>query len=646
MRTRYHMALAGLGMVAFVAVSLAAEHFLVPGATFADVSLSTGVKTFRPSYGNPAWGDFDSDGKLDVFIGNHAFPPALLHNDSDGTFSDVRPVSGIARRGDRHGAGWGDYDNDGDLDLFIALGADRGGSVGTKRDQLYRNEGNGLFTDITSSAGVANAFGRSRSVNWVDIDNDGDLDLFVKNHASANVLYRNNGNGIFSDVAAAAGLSDSPGEVSSWIDFDGDGDMDLFVAGGVANDQLYRNDGGGIFPEVTAHARLKVLNKGQGVAWGDYDNDGFSDVYVARGFNDVRDSVSWDGGGITFSDQESTKEDGLDFTTSGSSVTFDLYIQECRQASGVFLGREQTRPTAIPFTVSALEASGAPSYLAGQDLGMFIWMDSGGWHIRWSSNGRATTYFYGRITSNGVFSSVEPVNFRRRSPSVKSTLYKNNGDGTFIDVTDSAGVGSQANNRAAVWGDYDNDGDLDLYVVNSGSFEANGPNALYRNNGDGTFTDVAGQAGVRANVRGRGDGAAWADFNNDGFLDLNLTNGWGRPIFPVKNAGDCLSFGPHLLYRNNGNGNHWLKVNLVGTASNRDAVGAKMMISAGGRTQWREANGAGGGQLYSHGKGPLHFGLGPSNVVDSLTVRWPSGSTSVRRNIVSNQTIRVVEARP
>jgi hypothetical protein len=254
-----------------------------------------------------------------------------------------------------------------------------------------------------------------------------------------------------------------------------------------------------------------------------------------------------------------------------------------------------------------------------------------------------TRYFYGKITTISQFITVQRLNSTRSTPSIVGTLYRNNGNGTFTDVTQASGVGSTKNNRGVIWGDYDNDGYLDLYVVNSGSFKNNEANMLYRNRGDGTFENVTAKAGVWANVNGRGDGAAWGDFNNDGFLDLYLTNGWGQPIPMRQEDQDCLVSGPHVLYKNNGNGNQWLNVTLIGTVSNRDGIGARLTLRSGSLMQYREMRGGGGGEFYSQGIGPVHFGLGLSDIIDSLTIQWPSGNVQILENISSNQNITVVE---
>ena len=244
----------------------------------------------------------------------------------------------------------------------------------------------------------------------MDFNNDGKLDLFVKNWTtSPNRLYQNNGDGTFTDVAASAGLADYRGSNSAWADYDNDGYMDVMMTGFgglVPNppDALFHNNGNGTFTDVTAPAGLPVRTIGRGIAWGDYDNDGNIDVFIARGST-------------------------------------------------------------------------------------------------------------GPIPPDG---------------STKTSLYRNNGDGTFTEVTDQAGVGIIGNTWTAVWGDYDNDGYLDLFVTNSGDNPKNNRCYLYHNNGDGTFTDVAAAEGLQLedNVAAH-KGASWADYDNDGFLDLMIKNGVG-----------------------------------------------------------------------------------------------------------------------
>jgi enediyne biosynthesis protein E4 len=480
---------------------------------FTDATLAAGLNTMGFTFGDPIWGDFDGDGDLDLFVDNHYNAWAdLYQNNGNGTFTNILATSGILPAGDKHGSAWADFDNDGDLDLFITHGAQAGHGLGHKQDELNQNLGAGHFTDIAEAAGVTNTWGRGRSVAWADYDNDGYVDLLLGNVKSYLVLYRNNGDGTFTDLTAQAGLGQLQYFECAFADYNNDGFPDIFCTdtelGHVSRDILLKNNGDGTFTNVSNEAGILPLIYGRAICWGDYDNDGNLDLFISRG------------------------------------------------------------------------------------------------------------------TENGA---------------LEQTLYRNNGDGTFTDVTDQAGLGAVIDARAAAWGDFDNDGYLDLYVVDSGSDpEGKGPNYLYRNNGDGTFTDVASSVGVDDLVMSRGRGAAWGDYDNDGFLDLFVTNGEDNTDFIQ---------GPQILYHNGGNGNTWLKIKLVGTVSNRQGLGAKVTIQIGQAIQYREMNGASGHYL-SQGAGPLHFGLGQALVVDQVTVRWPSGFNQILSNKSANQEVTVIEPTP
>ena len=190
-------------------------------------------------------------------------------------------------------------------------------------------------------------------------------------------------------------------------------------------------------------------------------------------------------------------------------------------------------------------------------------------------------------------------------------------------MTDQAGVGITANTWAAVWGDYDNDGFLDLFVTNSGDLPNNNPCFLFHNNGDGTFTNVAAAEGLQLqdNLSAH-KGATWADYDEDGFLDIMIKNGVG-----TAEGGNGADKGTHRLYHNThpGNTNNWLKVNLVGTQSNLRGIGAKLKLTPTGKgSQFRQNDGGGGGQLYSQSSEPVHFGLGQATKAN-LQITWPSG---------------------
>jgi hypothetical protein len=222
----------------------------------------------------------------------------------------------------------------------------------------------------------------------------------------------------------------------------------------------------------------------------------------------------------------------------------------------------------------------------------------------------------------------------------QNTLYRNNDGGTFSDVTAEAGVVGGPNNWAAIWGDYDNDGFLDLFVTNPG-LDAEGvgnANLLYHNNRDGTFTDRAAQERValQDNVSLH-KVAAWADYNNDGFLDIIVKDGLGS-----ERDGDTGANGFHRLFKNNSNTNHFIKVDLAGVQSNERGIGARVTVTSTAGMSFRQNNGGGGGEWCSQGSEPLHFGIRTATEAE-VEVKWPSGVIDILQSVAADSTITVME---
>jgi uncharacterized repeat protein (TIGR03803 family) len=459
-----------------------------------------------------AWGDYDNDGFVDLIV-TSAFNPSnnagqknvLFHNNRDGTFTSNTnsPVTLEAR--DWRGASWADYDNDGLLDLYIASTSDNGFSA---ENELFRNNGNGTFTKMTAGAvgAIVPGGGGSESPVWADFDRDGFVDLYIARYGTG-WLFRNNA-GIFAQVtngAVAVNQANQGSYGAVWGDYDNDGWPDLLVT---AKDEalqnqtnfLYHNTGNSGFSRIPSGSVATENKYSVGCAWGDYDNDGNLDLFVVN---------------------------GLSYQQNGS-------------------------------------------------------------------------------------------------------LYHNSGDGTFAQMASNT-VGSIVSDSdyfaQCAWGDYDNDGYLDLFVT---VLQTVAVNYLYHNNGDGTFSRVT--SGSPVNDRGGSVGCAWGDYDNDGFLDLFVAR--GTHILPTAN----------LLYRNNGNGNGWLKLKLVGTVSNRSAIGAKVRVKAtiGGNTFWqlRELNTGSG---YSSGPLEAHFGLGDSTNVDTVRIEWPCGTVQEFHNVAPKQILNITE---
>jgi len=504
---------------------------------FTDVSVEAGLhRDFTRSWGNPLWGDFNNDGKLDLLVSNHEAPsgvkeggiyPYIYINNGDGTFTDVQPTSGVVEQTPDTGAWQGisiaDYDGDGNLDIFVSEPPFQGGSNASTRNLLFKGHGDGTWEYVSEAAGLPTDREYSECSFFVDYDNDGYLDIFVKNipdTIAVNMMYHNNGDGTFTPATyigdlATANRGVDEGSIVSFADYDNDGWMDVVVGGNGSPDALYHNNHDGTFSEVTTAAGLNPGPNTQGLAWGDYDNDGLLDLYVSRG--------TGNGGGIQ-----------------------------------------------------------------------------------------------------------------------SNSLYHNNGDGTFADVGDLAQVNDNTPTFAAVWGDYDNDGFLDLFVARPGMTEIGVGNAnlLYHNNGDGTFTDVAAQEGVALEddlITSAHKLAAWGDYNDDGFLDLAVKDG----ISPGLLTGDAFK-GLHYLLKNNGGTNHYIKLSLQGTQSNLRGIGARVTVIHDGQIAFRQNNGGGGGEWGSQGDGPMHFGIGTSTTA-TVTVVWPSGLVDIVPDVSADTSLTVTE---
>ncbi|RJP34251.1 MAG: CRTAC1 family protein [Candidatus Omnitrophota bacterium] len=492
------------------------------------------------------------------------------------------------------GLGLFDYDNDGDLDLYFVSGAALPGTTFDVQptNRLYRNDGNHQFTDVTEESGAGDV-GYGMGCVMGDYDNDGDLDLYLSNYKE-DVLLKNNGDGTFTDATKEAGLGDPRlGAGACFADFNKDGWLDLFVANYLKFPEdedspckrlgiplycdptsydmyepeqasLYFNNGDGTFRDVTDESGIgKYRGRGMGVVCGDYDNDGWTDIYIA---NDITENFLY-----------KNKGDGtFEETALFAGVAYDMH------------GRDQGS--------------------MGCDFGDY--------------NG------------DGFFDLIL-TSYQRQF----NTLYQNRGDGTFEDVTLQAGVseGSMLHvSWAAFFFDYDNDADNDIFIANGHlqdniekieqTTKWNEPNQLFRNNNDGTFTDISAEMGPGFQVLLSTRGGAFGDLDNDGDLDIVLSNMREKPT---------------ILINELQNENHWINLKLEGTKSNRDGIGTRVEVRAGETVQVNEVRA--GGSYQSHYDLRLHFGLGKAAQVDEITLFWPSGQVDSYQNVKANQFVHLRE---
>lgn len=489
----------------------------LPGLIFAQsfslVTNEAGLSSATHTNG-VAVADYDLDGNLDIYFVAHqqydVNDPTtwnrLFRNNGDGTFSDVTAQAGVISRlsgqrgspmGFKFGAAWGDYDNDGDPDLYLT-------NFGP--NELFQNQGDGTFREVAQQAGVqGNSTDIHSSAVWWDYDRDGDLDLYVSAwggastdyHFTTNIMYENLGDGTFQDVTQATALGDTG---RTWtalpIDANNDGWLDLYVINDFGANRFYLNLGNKTFREETRAFALEDSGNGMGVTVGDYDNNGFFDIYL---------------------------------TNIGDLV-----------------------------------------------------------------------------------------------PPTPNALFHNTGEGYFLNRSTQLGV----DNAGWAWGteffDCDNDGDLDLYVVNGFKLEP-GRNFFFLNLlNQGNLTFLNRSQETRTDGEAEARGLVVFDYDNDGDLDMAVAN------FKA----------PAYLYKNVGQNQNWLKIKLIGTQSNRDAFGAIVRVTADGKTYHRYNDGV---EFLGQSIQPVHVGLGQAQRVEEIRVEWPSGLVETVHDLAVNQTVVIKE---
>ena len=485
---------------------------------------------------------------------------------------------------------------------------------------------------------------------FLDMEGDGDLDLYWVNGATledpeggGNALYRNDGSAGFTDVAPAVGATGrgwGMGAVSA--DYDNDGDADLFVTC-LQSDILYRNDIDAetpAFADATAEAGIHLPGWSTGAAFGDYDGDGDLDLYVAGYAEFAADRVrplgtKWRGASVFVGPI------GLPAAPDALLRNDDGRFVDVTEAAGVG-GVDPGYGLAVLF-VDVDDDGDVDLFVANDSTPNFLFRNDGGHFadasleagLAYGGRGRAQA---GMGAAWGDYDGdLQPDLLVTNFENDYNTLYRNEGGGRFVDVTVLVGLGVAAFSWVgfgASPGDFDNDGDLDLFVANghvhpqieragTGSAYAQ-PNQLYVNLGDGTFELLGPESGLADDLR-VSRGSLAGDYDNDGDLDLFVHNLNDRPS----------------LLRNDWARGHWLGVVLTGTRSNRDAVGARLHVVAGGRVQVRDVL---RGSSFLGSEDPrVHFGLGEVTVIDCLVVRWPSGRRQVVRSPAVDRYLSVVE---
>jgi hypothetical protein len=531
--------------------------------------------------------DYDNDGYYDLFIPD-GVESRLFHNRGDGTFEDVTVAAGLSGLDGVSVAVFADYDNDGFKDLFV--------SRTFRPNQLFHNRGDGTFEDVTARSGIGEDC-CTTVASWGDYDNDGYLDLYVGRYldprqaipttfyarnGEPNRLYHNDGDGTFTDVTAAAGVGDTGLCLgSAWGDYDDDGDADLYVVNDFGRSTLYRNEGDGTFTDVTAAAGALAYGAGMSASFGDYDNDGRLDLYTA----DIRSEHGW------FAEAPTVRRYMADSWLQGVWKTdMPLYFQIFRQSGTRFVEVFQ-------------EMASGNHLLRNRGDGTFE-------DVSWKSGANPLGWFWG-----SVFADFDNDGWLDLY-SADGWVYNDRGTEIELDFLNNV-VGEQAEYKTGRFFDPKHFGRL--------SWHGWERNRQLRNRGDGTFEEIGRPAGTDLLINSRG--VAAADFWNRGVVDLAVAASAGR----------------HALLRNEvGMRRSWLEVELAGTKSNRDGVGARVTVQAGGRRLTREV--AAGDGYASQSMLRLHFGLGDARRVDELTVRWPaSGIVQRFHDLAAGRIVRITE---
>lgn len=497
-----------------------------------------------------------------------------------------------------------DYDNDGWMDIFLLTGTRLDGDPPGTTNRLYKNNRDGTFTDVTEKAGLHHV-GWANSVCVGDYNNDGFEDLFCT-YFGHNVLYRNNGDGTFTNVTAEAGLaienlSPAWGAGCTFVDYDRDGHLDLFISNYIQFDLaktpkpgenlncnwkgiavncgprglppgfpgphvLYRNNGDGTFADITTKAKLsgQAQSYGMTTVVADLDEDGWPDIYVA-----------------------------CDSTPSR------LYMNN---HDGTF--REEGVLRGVAYSDDGMEQAGMGVAIGDPNLDGHLDL------------------------------------FKTNFADDTCVLYENDGKGNFTDATRLAHLGVESS--FTCWGtgivDLDNDGLPDLFIVTGSvypevekklpQYPSKSRRLLFRNLGDGKFEELDDERiGPAVNARHSSRGCAFGDFDNDGDIDILIVN---------------LNEPPSLLRNDVHGNNHWLKIKLVGTKSNRSAIGSRVVLRYGGRVQAQSV--CSQTSFYSANDPRIHFGLGVATTADA-TIHWPNGTSNHFANLPADRLVTIVEGK-
>ena len=684
---------------------------------FQDVSNRAGIVWSRQR-GDEAftvnWTDLNNDGLLDLWVGGHghngssaAFPegkfPFRYINNGDGTFtlnnSDFRRGSG----GDIHASTIIDFDNDGDPDIFSSAGGKLGRDSDGQPNLFFVNNA-GNLQEQAAERGLTYSIGRGRSSLWFDANGDGLLDVLLlqatrEDGRGATAFFQQGSDGTFFDASSEVGLNvNEPSRYAQLGDLSGDGRLDLLIQGTYNFPlKVYDFSSNGAWRDLTSDfSNLQAVLRDEpkdtsedffdttaprDSVIGDFNNDGFNDIFVVRSLTDIIEPSVFMGSSNMISADlflRGEPELGFEFQTGGSiDIALDVRFVKTGATidlSQIFIGAEGRNPTTAEI-VAFMNTEGQfketpnvmnpdlPKFvLSPEDItvagiredrssqGLYVGFNPSRqtWEFQLASPNREDIQIL--VDSSQNIANLQPLGFT--NPSDFSTIngvsdvlwVYNPSTGYYEDRSAAAGVDKNTLAQSVVAGDFDNDMDLDLYLANAyPSF--NRPNTLYDNQGNGTFVEVPQAGGAAGSTIGPhrldfeiGQRIAVADYDNNGFLDI-----FAGSTTALTSGGTTYFGTPSQLFRNQGNSNNWLIIDLEGVQSNRDGIGSRVWLTTpDGKTQLREQNS--GIHHFAQNSQRLHFGLGDNTSITNLTIEWTSGIRQKFNNISNiNRVVEIVE---
>lgn len=616
---------------------------------FHDVAVESGILAdeyaLRGGFGS-SWADFDGDGWFDLWVVNHMYEPSLYLNNRDGTFTDVTESAWQYATSDFHGAAWGDFDNDGDPDLAQVVGTKNGTTCIDK--PFYVNE-SGMLVDQAIPLNLNDRCGRGRMATWLDWNNDGRLDLFLANgrrsqdDLSPSRLMIQQPDRTFAELVQMRSDASATMTQLAWLDGAlhmltvGEGDegfVGFYRVGDMTPRPVLMPD----FPDG------KLPSNVTDIAIGDFDGDLQDELFVLHAKPRGKSyRMGSDGHTLDILVKDLSVERGVSWSAPAeSSVRFRFYATKW-VTGDIRLGRSGVPATVVrqirdfygervpldEVYVDPADPSlaGIPDPESRVQRGVYLGRATDGRWLVFAIGSKNDTLQFDMLVDIGPVSEPQSSGFEFRTDLTKKPDLLFFADGAFRERVKPWRMNLPLSCFNVVAGDFDNDMDLDLFMACSGPL-SHINNRLFENKGDHFEEVPEAGGGAVAHKEDPGGRVSAADYDNSGYLDLLVSEG-------CDVCGPPLRFGHRVLLKNMRSGNHWIQFDLVGCQSNRDGIGARVVVAAGGKQQLRVANG--GTHDAAQTMKRIHVGLGPNVFAERVTVKWPSGIVTEVANLPADQ---------